>query len=71
MRWFGKNKEEVSVTPQEQEAIIEIETHKSAQKEAIEQAKQASQQLNKLLVENGFTLKIYVAAGGKHKGKTK
>lgn len=53
----------------EKKAIIEIETHKDAKQEAVLKAKKASEELNTLLVENGFTLKIYVATGGKYKGK--
>lgn len=44
---------------------VEIEVHKTANKEAAEIAKRTSKDLNELLVENGFTLKLYVAAGGR------
>ena len=54
--------------------IVEIIANEEAKKEVIEKAKQASSQLNELLVQNGFTIKIYLAAGGKHpnagKGKS-
>lgn len=46
--------------------IVEIIANEEAKKEVIEKAKQASSQLNELLVQNGFTIKIYLAAGGKH-----
>lgn len=43
---------------------IEVELNKTANTEAVEKAKKANQHLNDLLVENGFTLKIYLATGG-------
>ena len=51
-----------------QEVKIEIEAGKKASKEAIEEARKANSELNKVLVRNGFTVKIFVATGGKHKG---
>lgn len=49
------------------EVKIEIEAGKKATKEAIEDARKANEELNKVLVRNGFTVKIYIATGGKHK----
>jgi len=45
---------------------VEVVAHKRATKKAVDEAKQVNKKLNNLLVENGFTLKIYLAAGGKH-----
>lgn len=61
MGWFRHNKEETR-----QAASIEIVAHKEAKKEVIEEARLANERLNKLLVQNGFTLKIFLAAGGQH-----
>lgn len=58
MNWLKKPSQ-----PQKQ-AIIEIEANKNAHHEAVVKAKAASEDLNSLLVENGFTLKIYLATGG-------
>lgn len=44
---------------------VEIELHKGASEDAAQKAAQANQHLTDLLVENGFTLKIFLAAGGK------
>lgn len=44
---------------------VEVELHKSATVQAAEKAKLANKHLNDLLIENGFTLKIYLAAGGR------
>lgn len=44
---------------------VEVVVHKNATHEAIAKAQDANQKLNELLVENGFTLKIYLAAGGR------
>lgn len=43
---------------------VEVELHKSASEGAAKKAKETNKHLNDLLVENGFTLKIYLAAGG-------
>ena len=65
MNWF---KRKASVTPMvvqpPAQSRIEVELHKSASQEAAEKAKETNRHLNDLLVANGFTLKIYIAAGG-------
>lgn len=43
---------------------VEIEMHKGATEEAAKKADAVNQHVKDLLVENGFTLKIYLAAGG-------
>lgn len=43
---------------------VEVELHKNASEDAAQKAKETNQHLNDLLIENGFTLKIYLAAGG-------
>ena len=63
MRWFGV-KEKVEARGKKPTAI-EIVAHKTATDKVIKEAEDASKKLNKLLVENGFTIKIYLAAGGK------
>jgi hypothetical protein len=65
MNWF---KRKANVTPMvvqpPAQSRIEVELHKSASQEAAEKAKETNRHLNDLLVANGFTLKIYIAAGG-------
>lgn len=56
--------ESLSIQPPPQ-SRVEVELHKNASVEAAEKAKDANQHLNDLLIENGFTLKIYLAAGGR------
>lgn len=48
---------------------VEVEVHKNASEEAARKAADTNQHLNDLLVENGFTLKIYLAAGGQVRQK--
>lgn len=48
---------------------VEVEVAKDASRQAAETAKKVNQHFTDLLVENGITVKIYLAAGGKHKGK--
>lgn len=59
-------------TYHQQASRIEVTVNKNAAKEAVDMAKDASNKLNNILEENGFTLKIYLAAGGKmNKGQNK
>lgn len=73
MSWFKKKEQRMKVSAIDNaSARVEIEARSDAKKEAVEQAREASKQLNTLLVENGFTIKIYLAAGGtKHKVRKK
>lgn len=75
--WFihRPKKQDVEGLPQHRNLgdAIEIIAHKEAVKEVAERAKAANQQLHDVLAENGFTLKIYLAAGGsppKRSGKS-
>lgn len=70
--WFNRNKQR-NDTAVESSPLgrVEIEMQKHASKEAVEKAKQANAHLKELLVENGFTLKIYLAAHSSAKPKTK
>lgn len=71
MAWFNrKKKEQPIVIPPAATSRVEVEVHKNASVEAAQKAKETNQHLNDLLVENGFTLKIYLAAGG-HQPKSK
>jgi hypothetical protein len=64
MSWFKrKNTEDMSFTPR-QDSRVEIELHKSASKEAKAKADKVNAHVQDLLVANGFTVKIYLAAGG-------
>lgn len=42
---------------------VEVELHKGASEDAAAKADQTNKHLTDLLVNNGFTLKIYMAAG--------
>lgn len=77
MKWFKRKQPEVPTTPEnrlealpaEHKTSIEIVAHKNASQAVVEQAKKAQKHLDELLEENGFTLKIYLAAGGKPRKK--
>lgn len=68
MFWF-KNKKAAIDKQHELETIVsvELEQHKKLTDDKINETKQVTENFNKILKENGFTLKIHVAAGGKHK----
>ena len=65
MSWFKKKRREDLIVQPLASSRVEVEVHKNANREATEKAKKANEHLNDLLVENGFTLKIYLAAGHK------
>jgi len=68
---FKRKKQNVSpleITPPI-ESRVEIELHKNASEEAAEKAKEVNTHLNDLLVQNGFTLKIALAAGAELRHK--
>lgn len=66
MIWFKRKKEKVQpiVVQAQPQNRVEIELHKSASEEAAQKAKQTNQHLSDLILDNGFTLKVYLAAGG-------
>lgn len=70
--WLFKRKQEqttpIVVTPPAT-SRVEVELHKGASEEAAKQADATNKHLTELLVNNGFTLKIYLAAGGQVRQK--
>ncbi len=75
MSWLKRNKEKPSsediVVQPPTSSRISVELHKEASKEAKAMVDAANEHLNTLLVENGFTLKIYLATGGQHRKREK
>lgn len=65
MFWFKKKKAKTSA--EDLSDIVELKAAKEAQNEAFDEAEKEVQKLNRLLVENGFTPRIYIATGGKMK----
>lgn len=64
MRLFNRkqNIHHIAVDPPAM-SRVEIEVHKGASEEAAKKAKQINEHVKELLVENGFTIKIAIAAG--------
>lgn len=73
MSWLRQNKAKVQpvVVKPPATSRVEVELHKNASFEAAQKAQQTNKHLNELLVKNGFTLKIYLAAGGQVNMKPK
>lgn len=70
INFFKRRKKPIDTTIAVRNASVEIKADKDAKAEAFAEAKKATQHLNYLLeVENGFTMKIYLAAGGSHTEK--
>lgn len=68
MKLFRKKQDNTSIyeaLPAEHKASIEIVAHKNAQHDEVEKVKIANKHLQEVFEENHFTLKIYLAAGGK------
>jgi len=69
--WFKRKKEDAPIVVKPAvSSRVEIELHKGASEDAAAKATETNKHLTDLLVENGFTLKIYLAAGG-HQPKSK
>lgn len=64
MSFFNRKKPNIVLSPP-QASRVQIDLHKSANKEAVEKAKSVNKHLNDLLEQNGFTIKIALAAGRK------
>lgn len=72
MGWFSRNKKDAPIViPPAATSRVEVEVHKNASQEAAQKALETNKHLNDLLVANGFTLKIYLAAGGQPPKKEK
>lgn len=65
MSLFNQNDKKKEVIIEKQDLPIEIVAHHNSSAKVVREAKQASNQINSLLEENGFTLKIYLARGGR------
>jgi len=59
---FRKKKEDHITVQPAPASRVEVELSKDANREAVEKAKEVNAHVKDLLVENGFTLKIYLAA---------
>ena len=68
MAWFKKQKEQEQMA---NDSRVEVVAHKLATKQVVNEAKVANEQLKNLLENNGFTIKIFLAAGGKTKRNVK
>lgn len=59
-----KPKQEAMIVQPPPTSRVEVELHKGASEQAAQKARDVNEHLKDLYVENGFTLKIYLAAGG-------
>jgi len=66
MLWFNRKPQPNLVVQPTPSSRVEVELHKNANKQAVEKAKSVNKHLSDLLVENGFTIKIALAAGRKN-----
>jgi hypothetical protein len=66
MAWFSRVRKELPLDESERQHDnrVEVVVSKEANKEIIRQAHAANKQLNDLLKQNHFTIKIFLAARG-------
>ena len=69
MAWFNTNETPKGNTEASHDERVEVIVAKEANKEVVNMAKEANQKLNDLLKQNHFTIKIFLAAGGRVKTK--
>lgn len=70
MSWFRRKKDPTPVViAPPPTSRVEVELHKNASEEAAQKAQDINKHLNDLLMANGFTLKIALAAGAQIKQK--
>lgn len=68
MFWFKRKKKiEPMIVVPPPTSRVEIEVHKGATEKAAQKAQDVNRHLNDLLVENGITIKIALAAGAQLK----
>jgi len=69
MTWFKKSQEKKDAIAEtkrlEQVVSVEIEHHQNATAKTVAETKKVTDNFNRVIKENGFTLKIHVAAGGR------
>lgn len=63
--WFDKKKEDREAN--RKRSNIEIVAHRRATKNVVEETKEVNKKLQDLLLKNHFTIKIFLATGGKKK----
>lgn len=67
--WFKKSKQkqaDIAETQRlEQVVSVEIEHHQNVTDKTIKETQEVADKFNRVIRENGFTLKIHVAAGGR------
>lgn len=63
MAWF-KNKQVERQKQLEEELKVEIPKNKAKQQKVISEANKVAEEINRIVSENGFHLKLYVAVSG-------
>lgn len=68
MNWFKRTPRQAPIVIEPPATSrVEVELHKGASEEAAKKADEVNQHVKDLLIDNGVTVKIYLAAGGKTK----
>lgn len=63
--WFDKKKQDREANTKR--SNVEIVAHRQATKKVVEETKEVNERLQDLLLKNHFTIKIFLATGGKKK----
>lgn len=68
MKWFTDEKDPAFV--EQHKSAVEIVAHKNATKEAKKLVDEANSKLQEVFKQNHFTVKLYIAAGGRKPKQT-
>jgi len=64
--WFRCKQKKVETEQFERQVTIEVEHNKNASAKTVAENKKITDNFNKLIRHNNFTIRIHGAAGGKH-----
>lgn len=65
MLWFNKKKK-ADVIQLERQVTIEVEHAKHLSAKEVEKNKKITDNFNRIIKQNNFTIRVHTAAGGKH-----
>lgn len=66
--WFKKKRQEQE-QQLERQVIIAVEHHKDASAKTIAETKKITDNFNRIINQNNFTIRIHAAAGGKQRSQ--
>ncbi len=65
MLWFNKKVKKQELAEKAKESVKQVALHKEKQRKTVAQAQKIADNFNQALIENGVTIRIHAAMGGK------